>query len=384
MSDCPYPTPLTGPSHHIIPFEGARRLVIFFGAKDLADEGYNFLQLGRELSEHRMFINNGANEWYQYGVPGFGNSLKATLKTLRDWQAALGVDEICTVGTSMGAYGAIQYGTALNARILAFSVDAVLQEKHSRSAEFFIGTEPPSCPDLRVLLSAETPDVTLLVGERDPVDLHAAAQLAQAAPINVISLVGVDHIVPTHLKRRSRLGPLLRAFVNGTELPAQPDRGDALTSKDYVPALFDAHSAFEEGNLESAITDAKTALESYPYGEAAESILGQALAKQGKHSEAVTWLARSLASQPKDFKLQVLLALALRQCGASARAQQIYDQILLQQPGYHTSHYGLGVLHLEAGRLKDAHASFLTAQRLAPQNSSYRKRVKALAKQLRS
>jgi hypothetical protein len=359
-------------------------LVIFFGAKDLADEGYNFLQLGRELSEHRMFINNGANEWYQYGVPGFGNSLKATLKTLRDWQAALGVDEICTVGTSMGAYGAIQYGTALNARILAFSVDAVLQEKHSRSAEFFIGTEPPSCPDLRVLLSAETPDVTLLVGERDPVDLHAAAQLAQAAPINVISLVGVDHIVPTHLKRRSRLGPLLRAFVNGTELPAQPDRGDALTSKDYVPALFDAHSAFEEGNLESAITDAKTALESYPYGEAAESILGQALAKQGKHSEAVTWLARSLASQPKDFKLQVLLALALRQCGASARAQQIYDQILLQQPGYHTSHYGLGVLHLEAGRLKDAHASFLTAQRLAPQNSSYRKRVKALAKQLRS
>jgi len=384
MSDPSYPTSLSGPSHHIIPHEGARRLVIFFGAKDLADEGYNFLQLGRELPEHRMFLNNGANEWYQYGVPGFGDSFAATLQTLKDWQAALGVDEVCTVGTSMGAYGAIQYGAALKARILAFSVDAVLQDTHSRSAEYFIGTKPPSCPDLRPLLADGTTDVTLLVGERDPVDLHAAAKLASAAPITVISLIGVDHVVPTYLKRRSRLGPLLRAFVAGNALPEQPDQGGALAAKDYVPALFAAHCAFEEGDLEHAIKHAETALAAYPYGEAAESILGQALAKQGAHSEAITWLTRSVASQHKDFKLQVVLALALRRAGAPERARQIYDQVLVQQPGYHTAHYGLGLLHLEAGRLKEAHNAFTTAQRLAAQNTNYRKRVKALAKQLRA
>jgi len=213
--------------------------------------------------------------------------------------------------------------------------------------------------------------VTLLVGERDPVDLHAAAQLADAAPINVISLIGVDHIVPTHLKRRSRLGPLLRAFVEGKDIPLQPDKGGALHAKAYVPALFAAHSALEEDDLGSAVEHAQKALNAYPYGEAAESILGQALAKQGHYSDAITWLTRSLASQPKDFKLQVLLASAMRKSGGQDRARQIYENVLFQQPGFHTAHYGLGLLHLEAGRVLEAHACFKAGQRCAPQNSTY-------------
>ena len=376
MAESAYPTELTGPSHHVQIGQDGRRLVLFFGAKDLAIEHFNFFQLGRELPDTLIFLNNGANDWYQYGIPGFGDDFDSSVATLKQWQEAVGATEICTVGTSMGAYGAIQYGAALGARVLSFATDTVLNALHTQSAQHFIGTQPPSCPDLRALLPDYAENITLLVGERDPVDLYSAWQLQQEGPINVISLIGADHIVPTFLSRRARLGPLLRAFVNGKKLPDQPDAGRAIVTKGYCEAIFTAHDAAIERNWPTVEIHARAALERYPYGEAASLLLGRALLQQEHYEDAIVWLASAVASAPNDYATQTQLAAAYRHLGGDARARQIHTQILAQNPGYHPSHFALGIIKLTEGDLAGADKSVRRALRIAPTSKAYKSRLK--------
>lgn len=391
MASPPYPTDLLGAAHQVLPVDGARRLVIFFGAKDLAHENFNFFQLGRELPETRIFVNNGTNAWYQYGLPGLGDDFEGSINVLKRWRDAVGAEEICTVGTSMGAYAAIQYGIALNARVLAFSSDAVLMGQHSRSARYFVGEAPPSCPDLRAALADHTADITLLVGERDPVDLHAAWQLQQAADASTskgrfkaISLIGADHIVPSFLSRRARLGPMLRSFVAGNAVPVQPDAGAALAAEGYCEAVFAAHCASLDQDWAAAESAARRALEAYPYGEAASMQLGQALLQQARYADALVWLSSAVASQPADLKTQSQLALALRHLGSPSRARQIHAQILTQNPGYHGAHYALGILHLDEGNLAAAHSAVSAALRLAPKSATYQNRLKDIVKRIKA
>ena len=390
----PYPTQLIGDSHYILPVDGASRLVIFFGAKDLSHGNFNFFQLGRELPESRIFVNNGANGWYQHGIPGLGSDFESSIETLKRWRDAVGAEEICTIGTSMGAYGAIQYGIALNARILAFSSDAVLNAPLSRSAQYFVGEKPPSCPDLRRMLADHPADITLLAGERDPVDLYAAWQLQQAASTSsdvststgrfkAISLIGADHILPSFLSRRARLGPMLRSFVAGNGIPTQPDQGGAIAANGYCEAVFTAHGASLKSDWETTETHARTAHQAYPYGEAACMLLGQSLLKQTRYAESLVWLSCAAASQPADLVAQSQLALALRHLGNPARARQIYSQILVQDPGYHKAHYALGILNISAGNLPAAQRAVKKALRLNPDNKTYLDRLKDIARRIK-
>ncbi len=377
----PYPTTLSGASHLVVPGTTGRRLVVFFAAKDLGEGRYNFLQLGRELPDTVIFVNNGANDWYQWGIPGLGDSLEASLDSLRRWRDAVQATEICTIGTSMGAYAAIQYGAALGARVLAFSSDAQLGAPLSRSAAFFTGgtyagARAPTCPDLRPLVGGA--DVTLFVGERDAVDIHAAHLLQGAGLGRVVSLIGADHHVSSFLSRRSRLGPLLRRFVAGQTLPMQPDTGAAVMQPGHAQALYAAHLAAAAQDWGLTEASARQALAAYPCGEAAEMILGWALIQQDRPAEAADVLARALASQPDDSQTLLRLAAALRRSGGALRAEQLYQSLLTREPGHHAARYALGMVRMQRGDTAGARQALREALRILPGHAPYLARLKAI------
>lgn len=386
IDDVAYPTELIGPSHVMRLGRAGKPLVVFFGAKDLAEGRYNFVQPGGELNAHVLFVNNGANHWYQWGIPGFGNNFTETLACLRCWQVALKAPEICLIGTSMGGYAAIQYGAALGARVLAFSTDATLASEFSRSANHYTGAKSglgaPSCDDLRPVVAQTQANITLIVGERDWGDVYGAHQLAMAGAVRVISLIGVDHWVPSLLTRQSRLGPMLRAFAAGKDLPVQQDAGSAAMHPDYAKLLYAAHLAGYRNDWADAEAKARAALLAYPDGEAAEMILGWALIKLDRHVEAIEPLARAVASQPTDVETLHRLSLALRRAGATQRARQISRQVLVLDPGYHAAHYALGMILMQDGNLKGAHDAVAIALRIMPKNASYRERLADIAKRM--
>lgn len=372
-----------GPCHYLRPYDGAKRLVVFFGAKDLSFDSYNFFQTGRELPEHCLFLNNGVNHWYQYGVYGLGSDMASTVATINRWAEMLDVDEIVTIGTSMGGYGAIQYGAALKARVLAFASDAHLGARHSQSARYFIAEGAPSCPDLCDLLAKTPTDVTLFAGERDAPDLYAAWQLAQLDCVHAISLVGSDHILPSYLSRRARLGPLLRSFVAGNSIPQQPDAGDALTRKGYVQKTIEAFDAADEKDWPKCKKEAQTALEVYPHGEAASILLGRALVALERYKEAVVALGPAVVSQPEDIGTKALLAFALRHRGAIAQARQLHNQIIAQKPDAHRSWYALGILALLGDDLDTALSAVRKAIQIAPKIRTYTDRLEKIEHKLR-
>lgn len=384
-SDDPaWPTPLAGRCHRVRPWEGegpARPLAVFFGARDLVPGRFNFPQTGRNLAAHRLFLNNGTNDWYQHGIPGFGADFAACCARLRDWQMALGAGELCLIGTSMGGFGALRYGAALGARVLAFSSDSAIGVPGSQSAAHYLGSRPAPCPDLRpaVMAAPATADLTLIVGERDAADLVAAHQLKGTGRVRVLTVVGADHYVPPFLSRRGLLEPLLRRFVEQGLPPALPDPGSALTAPGHPETLKHALSATLTRDWAGAEAAARTALEQYPGSEAAELLRGRALLELGRPHEAADLLARAWAGQPEDEGTLRLLALAFRRSGAYGRALALWDRVLERNPDDHAAHYARGLVLQAMKHLPEALAAIRRALRAAPGNATYKKRYATLA-----
>lgn len=369
-----FPVDLKGAHHLILPSasEKASKLVLFFGAKDLKEGMFNFFQLGQELSEHVAFINNGRNEWYQFGVPGLGRDFEETCDALRGVIDALGVQEVLCVGTSMGGWGAILFGSALNARVLAFASDCEMNDPISRNLQYFQGRDTLPFPDLRERLKQAPCEVTLLVGERDPGDLYAAFQLQKMDKVTAMSVVGCNHFVPPYLTRTSRMGPVLRSFVNAKPITPFFDQGAALTSKDYILALREAQKASLKKDWPLVVEKCQEALEALPFGEGAEILLGVAYAKQKKYAEALPLLAAAAASEPSWVtECRNHLAMVWRQMGANERAAQLSRQIIAMDPGNHNAHYRLAMIAKSDRQMKEAKAHIKRALQLSPKSKPY-------------
>lgn len=94
---------LEGPHYKLVPCPGATRLLVFFAGTNKTDGKFDFWRVGNAQPEHRLFLNNGRNEWYQNGVPGFADSVGGIGRKIESIAASLGAVEIILHGVSMGA-----------------------------------------------------------------------------------------------------------------------------------------------------------------------------------------------------------------------------------------------------------------------------------------
>lgn len=387
MTGPAWPGPLAGPCHLVLPRDGARVMVVFFGARDLAPGQFNYPQLGRDLPATAVWLNNGANDWYQQGIPDIADTASGVTGWLSAMAAAAGADRLALVGTSMGAWGALAQGAALAAAghkvdVLAFSCDAGIGAPLSQSAAHYTGPRPPPQPALGPVLAGTAARITLMAGEAAPGDLAAAAELAATGGLTVHSVIGAGHYLPTYLSRRGRLTPLLRGLVAGRPLPRPEDAGTALTAPGHLAALVAAARAEAAGDWPRAEAEARAALAAYP-GEAAEAILGWALVNLNRPAEAIDPLARALAACPDDPARMQILATALRRAGALARARALFSRALAADPGLDAAQYGLALVHQAEGDIPAARAAIARALKIAPGNAAYRKRAADLAARAR-
>lgn len=382
MSQTAYPTPLSGPCHSIIPAEGSNQLAVFFGAKDLAPGKFNFYQIGQDLGCNVIFLNNGENHWYQYGIPGLGDGVDDTLATLRAWSEALNAPDMTFFGSSMGSYGALQFGAALGARVLCFATDAMMNTPHSSSARFFTGKTPVSCPDLTACLPGASSEIVLFFGETDVADLQAAKQLAAIDSITVTTLQGVGHYVPTYLSAQGRLMPMIRAFVAGKLLASSQEAGAALISGDYVEQTFVAFCAAADKDYAGVLEAANKALADYPHGEAALLLKGEALFRLQDHAAAIPVLQAALTVNPDHAETLQLLATCLRHTGHLPQARAVLHRIIRNTPSYAKAHYALGLVQSDESDLPAALRSFQMAVRLEPSNKTFKDRVALIRKRM--
>lgn len=319
----------SGPNHKVIQKKNSKSLLVIFSGTGKRDGKFDFWKISQKLDCNIILLNDHLNGWYQNGAESFGNSIENTTVNLKKWADYLGCDSIYTCGTSMGGYGAILYGCALNADILTFGLDTLLKIKHSRSEKMMPRDIIVHVPDLRPVIASSSSKITCYIGEADALDMIGAAHISSLPQVNAITLRGVDHAGARHLQRVSDLVAILGLFTKGKALPKiKFQRKLGQESK----RLYLAYSALMDRDWDEVERLGHLALKISPHSEAALYYLGRAALAKNMNEEAIFYLSTAFACTPHFEEAHLHLIQALRKSGAYDQAISVGETFIANWP----------------------------------------------------
>jgi len=200
-----------------------------------------------------------------------------------------------------------------------------------------VGEEPPE-------FSWPTRDVEAYVAYLRGRDMSAAHEMGVRVPDPRRSFdpyLEATRRDPRFTDAQERLLALALDFALGGQgpLPAGREACEKLLAID--PSAFKAHLALAEidlaqGDAKSAERRVSTALALQPEWAPAFERMGTALARQGRHGEAIAWFEKALAERKDDTDALQGLGVALAECGQLESAVQRWRAALAC--GVNTSH----------------------------------------------
>ena len=374
MSDSEFPTPLKGDNHSIFVRPSSSKLVIFFAAINMKENQFNFWQLGREIDENVIFVNDPSNQWYLNGIPSLGASLDQTILCLKKWINHLDVKEVYTVGTSMGGHAAIHYGIELGANILSFPAEIILGEPYSRSIQ---NLEQGIVKKDFLLEKIANFDRTIhmIIGESTPKDLINAGYIKGFENVKVYSLLGTDHYVPSVISRSSKLYTLLMSFVSTGMVQKElfSNLGNFNLYDDELFAdLAEAYQNFRVANFEKAIFYAKRILTRFPAFESALYIIGDSYLQKEEYQLATNYLARAIILAPNNADYLFQYSHAIRMLGDKKSSLHILDTLIQNFPNYAKAYYARGNMQIQEGNESSALESFKLAFSLNSKDKKFK------------
>jgi len=370
-----FPTELSGNSYHFFLHNGSKKLIIFFAAQNMMPGKYNFFQMGREIEENLLFVNDLTNQWYQNGIDGLGDTFEETIATIKKWIEYLDIEEVYTLGTSMGGYAAIMYGVHLNASVLSFAPEIILQTPYSRSKKKIQKKTKVLYSDLRVLMEGYGKPITVISGECDVLDIYFAGLLIPTETLNVITIKGADHYLPTYLTRASYTTRLIRTFYEA----GKPDVsfifevGNVLENKSISRKLYLAYIAFQKKDYYLVELIADNVIRYAPYIESAHYLKGAALIKVENYEIAEESLAIASLLAPNNAEYLFSYSHAVRMIGDKKQSLYLLSRLLQKFPNFAKGHYAKGMINYELNNFNEALQHFEKAYFLESSNTSYKK-----------
>jgi pimeloyl-ACP methyl ester carboxylesterase len=326
---------MEGKHFKIVECADSKRLMVFLAGTDKTDGKFDFWHVGNAQSSHLLFLNNGRNEWYQRGIPGFGDTHEGTVEKLKALVRYLNVDEVFFVGVSMGGYGAVLYGAALDAKVLAFGYDTKLKIDGSRSHKRMPKDIPEAFPDLRPLIEASKVEVLQIAGECDSLDLLAAAHVYDLSNVKTMTLTGVGHGGAPFIKEFYGLSEFISTWANGEPLPDIVEAGGSVNNSKLVGALYKTFLAFRDRDWAGVKVAAAEAIELDPRHEYSNYMLGTALLEEKSYAESLAPLLISVGSAPHYLGARYRLGRALMLNKRHAYAKVHFAMYLKSNPKAH-------------------------------------------------
>ncbi|UVL68192.1 alpha/beta hydrolase [Pseudomonas sp. B21-031] len=369
---------LEGKHFKIVERPGSKQLMVFLAGTDKTDGKFDFWHVGNSQSSHLLFLNNGRNEWYQKGIPGFGDSHEGTVRYLKELVDYLKVEEVFFVGVSMGGYGAVLYGAALGANVLAFGYDTRLKINGSRSQKRMPKDIQVAFPDLRPLIQSSSAKVLQIAGECDALDLVAAAHVRDLENVKTITLTGVGHGGAPFIKEYYGLSEFVRSWSEGASLPEIVEVGASVKNPALVKALHKTFLAFKEKDWEAVEVEACRALLLDVRHEYANYMMGTSLLERKRASEALKYLLMSVGSAPHYIGARYRLGRALMLNNQHAYAKVHFHSYLKFNPTAHIVLMMLSDVYAAEGN-KDLARKYLEA---SLENGADREKVAARIEKL--
>jgi Tetratricopeptide repeat len=308
----------------------SKKLVIFFtGTRAEKTPGYfNFWEVGRLMNANVLFINNGRAEWYQEGIPSIANTFKGVVAEITTLKEYLGVVNLYAIGQSMGGFGAIRYGEALGADILAVGTETRLCIPKSRSELRLPKDVTITVPDVLPILARHKGRAVLLAGESDPVDMFSLMRVAHLQNLEVFSYRNVEHSVFSQLKRQGLLAEYLNQFLQRGALIGVGNEGVAWKSRTFCNAFYRQFRVFMEAKWAATLTQGEIAIKLEPNNIQVRYMMGYAQSALRIDQKALENSKYCYEAGPDNLKFKHLYGLALRRVNKNIEAIKIQTEVI--------------------------------------------------------
>lgn len=175
---------------------------------------HNFLT---EIECNRLFLHSGANDWFQYGIPGIASSFEDLIAFSKSINKYFIERHVQYIGHSMGAFAALACGIASGAdRILVSVPEIELCLTGSRS-ERYIDKSKLSYQSILSHLESNKVQIDCIVGYEDIYDRRVATQLSIYDNVNV-HILRCGHETFIYLRDKGILSNLFQAFAKQGDL----------------------------------------------------------------------------------------------------------------------------------------------------------------------
>lgn len=358
-----------GPHYKLVPALASSRLLVFFAGTNKTDGKFDFWKVGNSQADHKLFLNNGENEWYQNGIPGFAEDIVGIGQKIERIATSLGATDIVLHGVSMGGYAAALFAKLIGCRAMAFGFDSRLRLPHTRSMQIAKAV-PLFFPDISKVKGGNPGSILHIAGEVDAMDLVSASHLLNTSGFTTLTLRGVGHGGAPFIEQKYGLSSFISMFAKNEVLPEIFEKGRAAKDSTLVDRLVELHVCTKAKDWQKSEKAANIVLDVDPSNETANYWLGTILLANKQVKEATRYLAVSVGSAPHFTNAQYRLARAFMVLKDYERAKFHMQEHINLSPESVLAKVFLSDITRAEGRSIEADAMLREAYLLSPENQS--------------
>ena len=208
-----------------------KNLYIFFGgiAAGIAMPPFEFYNASKIINEHKMFIRDFSQCWYQNGLPLISRDIYSTARYLRNQIEKIKPEKVFFIGNSMGGYAAILFSNIMKiGESIAFApqtfISPFLRIKYGDSRwrkqirnTYKKSLFKPKIWNLRPLLlyANQGRKISVFVSKADKLDHIHALHIADIRGVNVYKFDGGGHGVVKLLRDQGKLPIIMSGSYTG-------------------------------------------------------------------------------------------------------------------------------------------------------------------------
>ena len=194
-------------------------ILIVFSARKTDKGKFTFYKQVIDFPATLIFVNDYDTEWYLNGTPEFHDSLDLVNYLIGQiYRLKRKNTKVWTLGSSMGAYAALLYGSLLQVdKVLAFGPESELCIPLGRSVESLGDTYPEGYADISKLFYKSPKDVLIISGNNDIPDLYCASMFRAGNKNIEIKLINnYTHVVAKYIHEKVILSTFLLAYFTSS------------------------------------------------------------------------------------------------------------------------------------------------------------------------
>lgn len=376
--------------YRYFPCPGSDALVVYFSAA--SDTRLDGIRLLKKYKVNKLFVRDPGRTWYNGQIPQLSSDADHLADVLNKVVSTFDRGKVTFMGSSMGGYGALLFGSLLQVgKIRVAGPQVILDPMVPRSPKMAV-----KYANLTQVISQSKADVQIWFGCGELLDAYQVMRCSVLRGCTVHAVPKALHNVLAHFKAEGLLSaffdfallniPFDYGYGDLTEIPFTKIQSaldslyfeeDAVKStkilRQVKSVLVDSALNCQIGanllklsQVKAAIGHLLKAIKANTGNYEALALLGSTYVAEGEYGKAVTFYERAIANFPGrnvDYVTQLAGAYRLDRNFSKALSTLEKAHEIAQ---YSKTHYYAGLTYRDMGRFSDAIRNFQAALALRP------------------